>query len=298
VFAISLFIPSVQYAPKDKQADDLCATPPVSVCDQEYGLSIGRGSFNFTPGAWTHVRQTVSLNTPGQQDGSFVLEVDGEQVINRNDVFYRDIASAAPPNDSGDDDSSNDLEGDPEDNDPNDSDNSSDPVGPGTTLPTATSFPDSSPSPATPTDPPSVPLAPQSPTSAPPNPAPGVPPQDGSLGSLLGPLLNGLQLNVLPRQDNGNTALGEVQPTLPTVSEPASNAGQQPTASTATDVLIVSMTTSQTWTQTVSATQPIVTTSAYVAYAPYGTTQPVAGDQAEVQEQEPRPIGFTGLFFR
>ncbi|OCH88244.1 hypothetical protein OBBRIDRAFT_780506 [Obba rivulosa] len=84
------------YAPKDKQTDDLCSTPPRSVCDADYGLSVGRGSFHFAAGNWTHVRQTVSLNTPGQQDGGFVLEVNGEVVIDRSDVFYRDIAYTVP----------------------------------------------------------------------------------------------------------------------------------------------------------------------------------------------------------
>jgi hypothetical protein len=60
------------------------------VCDSTYGLSIGRGSFGFSKGAWTHVRQTVVLNSPGVQDGGFLLEVDGNVVIDRADVFYRD----------------------------------------------------------------------------------------------------------------------------------------------------------------------------------------------------------------
>jgi hypothetical protein len=60
------------------------------VCDETYGLSIARGSFAFSKGAWTHVSQTVVLNTPGVQDGSFLLEVDGKVVINRTDVLYRD----------------------------------------------------------------------------------------------------------------------------------------------------------------------------------------------------------------
>ncbi|KIP07480.1 polysaccharide lyase family 14 protein [Phlebiopsis gigantea 11061_1 CR5-6] len=77
------------YAPKDKQTDALCSTSPMSVCDQAYGLSIGRGAFNFTPGAWTHVKQTVTLNTPGEQDGSFVLEVDGRETMRLADVYYR-----------------------------------------------------------------------------------------------------------------------------------------------------------------------------------------------------------------
>ena len=43
-----------------------------NLCDATYGLSIGRGSFHFAPGDWTHVTLTVRLNTPGKQDGGFV----------------------------------------------------------------------------------------------------------------------------------------------------------------------------------------------------------------------------------
>ncbi|EJD06234.1 polysaccharide lyase family 14 protein, partial [Fomitiporia mediterranea MF3/22] len=80
------------YAPKDRQTYALCHAPPQSVCNAEYGLSVGRGSFKFTPGAWTSVRQTVTLNTPGKQDGTFLLEVNGKTVMDRHDVYYRDEA--------------------------------------------------------------------------------------------------------------------------------------------------------------------------------------------------------------
>ncbi|KAK7688891.1 hypothetical protein QCA50_007582 [Cerrena zonata] len=81
------------YAPKDKQTDKLCSTPPLSVCNADYGLSIGRGSFSFTPGTWTHLKQTITLNTPGQQDGGFYLEVNGKPALQLKDVFYRDSQS-------------------------------------------------------------------------------------------------------------------------------------------------------------------------------------------------------------
>ncbi|KAI0277152.1 hypothetical protein BC826DRAFT_1087760 [Russula brevipes] len=78
------------YAPKDRQTPELCSTPPLSLCETTYGLSIGRGSFRFTQGGWTNVSQTVVLNSPGVQNGGFVLAVNGETVIDRTDVFYRD----------------------------------------------------------------------------------------------------------------------------------------------------------------------------------------------------------------
>lgn len=80
--------PCRQYAPKDKQTPALCSDPQ-STCDADYGFSIGRGSFSYAPGAWTTVAQTVVLNTPGKQDGSFTLRVNGEVIIDRSDIYYR-----------------------------------------------------------------------------------------------------------------------------------------------------------------------------------------------------------------
>ena len=77
------------------QTEALCKTPPESVCDADYGLSIGRGAFTFAAGNWTHVRQTLTLNTPGKQDGGFALDVNGKRVIERCDVYYRGAASPA-----------------------------------------------------------------------------------------------------------------------------------------------------------------------------------------------------------
>ncbi|KAJ7184514.1 hypothetical protein C8R46DRAFT_461965 [Mycena filopes] len=81
------------YAKKDKQTVALCDDPQ-SVCDTDYGFSIGRGCFKFLAGGWTTVSQTVRLNTPGEQDGGFQLYVNGELVLSRDDVFYRDVAPA------------------------------------------------------------------------------------------------------------------------------------------------------------------------------------------------------------
>ncbi|KAF8061746.1 hypothetical protein FPV67DRAFT_1563991 [Lyophyllum atratum] len=80
------------YAPKDMQTASLCGDPQ-STCDAAYGFSIGRGCFSFARGAWTTVTQTVTLNTPGLQDGSFTLDVNGERVLERNDVYYRGAPS-------------------------------------------------------------------------------------------------------------------------------------------------------------------------------------------------------------
>lgn len=43
------------------------------------------------------MRQTIRLNTPGEQDGGMVLEVDGRRVIERGDVYYRGVRPPPPP---------------------------------------------------------------------------------------------------------------------------------------------------------------------------------------------------------
>ncbi|KAK6909724.1 hypothetical protein I203_103745 [Kwoniella mangroviensis CBS 8507] len=78
------------YAPKDKQTPSLCQTPPKSICDAAYGLSIGRGAWKFALGDWTTVRQDVWLNTPGQNDGGFNIWVNGQLILSANDVRYRE----------------------------------------------------------------------------------------------------------------------------------------------------------------------------------------------------------------
>lgn len=74
------------------------------MCDATYGLSIGRGSFHFAAGDWTHVSQTVRLNTPGKQDGGFELVVNDQRIMRRDDVFYRDEPSSSNGNAGGDGD--------------------------------------------------------------------------------------------------------------------------------------------------------------------------------------------------
>jgi len=83
-----------KYASKNRQSDKLCRAEG-SVCDEMYGFSIGRGSFSWKGGDWTTIRQTVSLNTPGKQDGGFTLDVNGKRVISRSDILYRDEVEKA-----------------------------------------------------------------------------------------------------------------------------------------------------------------------------------------------------------
>ncbi|OCF71470.1 hypothetical protein I204_07528 [Kwoniella mangroviensis CBS 8886] len=78
------------YAPRHRQTQRLCRSPPFSDCSTPYGLSIGRGSWTFQKGAWTDIRQDVWLNTPGKNDGGFNIWINGKLVVHADDVFYRD----------------------------------------------------------------------------------------------------------------------------------------------------------------------------------------------------------------
>ncbi|WVQ69684.1 uncharacterized protein L199_007904 [Kwoniella botswanensis] len=78
------------YAPRHRQTQRLCRSPPFSDCSTPYGLSIGRGSWTFQRGAWTDIRQDVWLNTPGMNDGGFNIWINGNLVVHADDVFYRD----------------------------------------------------------------------------------------------------------------------------------------------------------------------------------------------------------------
>ncbi|EJD48745.1 hypothetical protein AURDEDRAFT_112840 [Auricularia subglabra TFB-10046 SS5] len=85
------------YAPRDKQGGNVCRTPPKSVCETEYGLSIGRGSFKFTQGGWTRISQTVVLNTPGVADGRLDLDVNGQRAMSVANVYYRNEPTLDQP---------------------------------------------------------------------------------------------------------------------------------------------------------------------------------------------------------
>ncbi|WWC62149.1 uncharacterized protein I303_104741 [Kwoniella dejecticola CBS 10117] len=90
------------YVPKDKQTPQLCQTPPKSICESTYGLSIGRGAWTFAKGDWTTVRQDIWLNTPGQNDGGFNIWVNGQLVITANDVRYRENGDSCIQGENGD----------------------------------------------------------------------------------------------------------------------------------------------------------------------------------------------------
>ena len=59
----------------------------------KYGddLALGR---RFTPGRWHRLTQRIRVNTPGRKDGVIQVWVDGEQVLDRNDIRFRNVEGA------------------------------------------------------------------------------------------------------------------------------------------------------------------------------------------------------------
>jgi hypothetical protein len=80
--------PSMQ---SSRQSADYCKDPKkCRTGPSGVGDSIGRGSFQFTPGKWSDICQTVKLNTPGKRDGSIQVTMDGNQALDLQGLFMSD----------------------------------------------------------------------------------------------------------------------------------------------------------------------------------------------------------------
>lgn len=71
------------------QPSTYCSTAPSSECNPQYGDSIGRRSFYFTPGRWVTVAQRIKLNEVGKSDGEIELYVDGESRLSVKGIVLR-----------------------------------------------------------------------------------------------------------------------------------------------------------------------------------------------------------------
>ncbi|KAK0546171.1 hypothetical protein OC845_004738 [Tilletia horrida] len=77
------------YVPQQQQDPTLCSIPPMSVCDSNYGVSVGRGSFKYHTGAWTRIQQTMKMgSSPTTPDGGFEVVVDGVSRFKFDKVVY------------------------------------------------------------------------------------------------------------------------------------------------------------------------------------------------------------------
>ncbi|EEB87593.1 hypothetical protein MPER_15008, partial [Moniliophthora perniciosa FA553] len=58
--------------------------------NNDYGVSVGRGSFTFVPGRWMSVAIRVKMNYIGKEDGELQLWIDGRPVIQVDGLIFRD----------------------------------------------------------------------------------------------------------------------------------------------------------------------------------------------------------------
>jgi len=84
------YLPQPSMGPEFKGNEQLCNVPPYSICSDDAGASVGRGSWTFTPGKWTVLSQRVKLNDAGAQNGELEVIVDGQTMFNLNGVAFRD----------------------------------------------------------------------------------------------------------------------------------------------------------------------------------------------------------------
>ena len=59
------------------------------VKEEEYGQSVGRGSWTFPTGEWVTVEQEIILNDPGQSNGIARVWIDGEPILEQHNIIYR-----------------------------------------------------------------------------------------------------------------------------------------------------------------------------------------------------------------
>ncbi|KAI8970104.1 hypothetical protein BDF20DRAFT_104013 [Mycotypha africana] len=71
------------------QRKDICDEDN-NICNDDYGYSLGRGEFKFETGQWNTVRQTITLNNAGKQDGKIELQVNGKKAITVEKLIFRE----------------------------------------------------------------------------------------------------------------------------------------------------------------------------------------------------------------
>ncbi|KAG2183479.1 hypothetical protein INT43_006485 [Umbelopsis isabellina] len=77
------------YVPKDEQVPDISKIPPKTEVNPTYGISAGRGAFQFTSGQWDTVGMFVKMNDIGSANGLFKIWVNKKLVIQFDKVVWR-----------------------------------------------------------------------------------------------------------------------------------------------------------------------------------------------------------------
>jgi hypothetical protein len=81
---------STRYMWRTDGAGEVYAYLPTSVA---HGTSLGRGDWSWPTGRWTSVQQFVHLNRPGYSDGEVRVWVDGQPVLDQQNLIFRTTTS-------------------------------------------------------------------------------------------------------------------------------------------------------------------------------------------------------------
>ncbi|GAC95629.1 alginate lyase [Pseudozyma hubeiensis SY62] len=78
------------YLPQDRQnLTAMLQVPPYSYVNSDYGISLGRGSFNYTIGGWTNISQTITLSTnKSHPNGTVDITVNNVRAIYYDQVYW------------------------------------------------------------------------------------------------------------------------------------------------------------------------------------------------------------------
>jgi len=57
--------------------------------ESDYGESVGRGRWRFTPGQWVTVEQEIVLNDPDEENGIARIWIDGQPTLEQHGIVYR-----------------------------------------------------------------------------------------------------------------------------------------------------------------------------------------------------------------
>jgi hypothetical protein len=84
------------YLDRSKQTESFCLLAEGrKTCQNRYGESIGKGNYSLNVGTWNTLKQVITLNSIGKNDGSFTVFKDGKQVMYFNQVSWRSNANVS-----------------------------------------------------------------------------------------------------------------------------------------------------------------------------------------------------------
>jgi len=81
-----VYLPSSSRFPANKKQ---CTEIPGSLCNDDFGNSIGRGLIHFTPGVRSVITQRVRLNDAGESNGAIQVWQDGVSVFDLEGLVLR-----------------------------------------------------------------------------------------------------------------------------------------------------------------------------------------------------------------